>query len=178
VASSKPTVPAKRKHASNKKKSADDKDDDFGSGKLDHLSIQCVWADFFAVPPPEGPILKISYVLSIYSSAQIKLVKSKREAVGQPLKPDSEEPWSTVSAQILVQIDDALSITNFDFNEYEISYTVPCHVSQPLPLTSATSYAHLITNTTKGETPILSTNLLLFRKQLWYVNRFIFGIFH
>jgi len=45
VASSKPTVPAKRKRASDKKKSAEfvyDEDDDLGSGKLDHLSIQCV----------------------------------------------------------------------------------------------------------------------------------------
>ena len=55
-----------------------------------------------AVPPPEEPILKIGYVLSIYSSAQMKLAKSKREAVGWPLELNSKEPWSTVSMQILV----------------------------------------------------------------------------
>ena len=118
----------------------------------------------FAVPPLDAPVLKISYILSIYSSAQMKLAKSKREAVGRPLELDSKEPWSTVSAQILIQIDDALSITNFDINEYEISYTVPHHISQPLPLTSATSYAHLIANTTKGKTPTLSAKLTVIQK--------------
>ena len=94
----------------------------------------------------------------------MKLAKSKREAVGRPLELDSQEPWSTVSAQILVQIDDALSITNFDINDYEISYTVPRHVSQPLPLASATSYAHLIANATKGKTPTLSAKLTVIQK--------------
>ena len=75
------------------------------------------------------------------------------------VKLNSQEPWSTVSTQILVQINDALSITNFDINEYKISYTVPHHVSQLLPLASATSYAHLIANATKGKTPTLSTKL-------------------
>jgi hypothetical protein len=124
----------------------------------------CFKLVFLAVPPPEEPVLKIGYVLSIYSSAQMKLVKSKREAVGRPLELESKEPWSTVSAQILVQIDDALSITNFDINNYEISYTVPRHVSQPLPLTSAASYAHLIANTTKGKTPALSAKLTVIQK--------------
>ena len=62
----------------------------------------------------------------------MKLAKSKREAVGRPLELDSQEPWSTVSAQILVQIDDALSITNFDINDYEISYTVPRRIRNQL----------------------------------------------
>jgi hypothetical protein len=124
----------------------------------------CFKLVFLAVPPPEEPVLKIGYVLSIYSSAQMKLVKSKREAVGRPLELESKEPWSTVSAQILVQIDDALSITNFDINNYEISYTVPRHVSQPLPLTSAASYAHLIANATKGKTPALSAKLTVIQK--------------
>lgn len=168
AAASKHIVPAKRKHASSKKKSAefvDDKDEDLGPGKPDHPSIQCVSSWFFLpVPPPEGPILKIGYILSIYSSAQMKLAKSKHEAVGRSLELESKEPWSTVSVQILVQIDDALSITNFDINNYKISYTIPHHVSQPLPLTSVTSYAHLIANTTKGKTPTLSAKLTVIQK--------------
>jgi hypothetical protein len=168
VAASKHTVPAKRKRASNKKKSAefvDDEDEDLGLGKPDHLSIRRVSSCFFLpVPPPEEPVFKIGYVLSIYSRAQMKLAKSKREAVGRPLELESKEPWSTVIAQILVQIDDALSITNFDINDYKISYTVPRHVSQPLPLTSATSYAHLIANATKGKTPTLSAKLTVIQK--------------
>ena len=87
-------------------------------------------------------------VPSIYSRAQMRMARSKCEAIGRPLELESKDPWSTVSAQILVQIDDALSITNFDIDDYEISYIVPRHVSQPLPLTSATSYAHLIPNAT------------------------------
>ena len=59
--------------------------------------------------------------------------KSKHEAVSWPFGLNFKEPWSTVNAEILVQIDDALSITHFTIDNYEISYTVPCHVSQPLP---------------------------------------------
>lgn len=50
------------------------------------------------------------------NEATNEVAKSKHEAVGWPLKLDSGEPWSTISAQILIQIDDALSITNFDIN--------------------------------------------------------------
>lgn len=45
AATSRSTVPTKRKRPSNKKKSTEfvhDEDDDLGSGKRDHLSIQCV----------------------------------------------------------------------------------------------------------------------------------------
>ena len=94
----------------------------------------------------------------------MKLAEYKREVSCRPLELEPKEPWSTVSAQILVQIDDALSITNFDIDDYEISYTVPRHVSQPLPLTSATSYAHLIANATKGKTPTLSAKLTVIQK--------------
>ena len=55
-------------------------------------------------------------------------------------------------------------VTDFDIDDYEISYTVPRHVSQPLPLTSATSYAHLIANATKGKTPTLSAKLTVIQK--------------
>jgi len=123
----------------------------------------CFKLVFLAVPP-EVPTLKIGYILSIYSSAQTKLVKSKCEAVGWPLELKSKEPLSTVSMQILVQIDDTLFIMNFDINNYEKLYTVPHHVSQPLPLTSTASYAHLIANTTKGKTPALSEKLTVIQK--------------
>ena len=129
-----------------------------------NVHTTCFRMMVLAVPPLEEPVLKISYVLSIYSSAQMKLAKSKCKLVGWPLELNSKAPWSTVSAQILVQIDDALSLTNFNIDNYKISYTVPCHISQPLPLTSATGYAHLIANATKGKTATLSAKLTVIQK--------------
>jgi len=94
----------------------------------------------------------------------MKFAKFKHEPIGQPLKLDSKVPLSTVSMQILVQIDNAPSMTNFDINKYNISYTVPHLVSQPLPLASSTNYAHLIANATKGNTPTLSAKLNVIQK--------------
>ena len=73
----------------------------------------------------QAPVLKISYVLSIFPSSEMKLAKSKREAIGRVLELTSTEPWDTVKAQILHTLESALSPPTINMHDYEISYTIP-----------------------------------------------------
>jgi len=69
-------------------------------------------------------ISKISYIFSIFSSSEMKLVKSKCEAIGRVLKLASTEPWDTVKAQILHTLKSILSLPTINMHDYEISYTI------------------------------------------------------
>jgi hypothetical protein len=72
--------------------------------------------------------------------------------MGRILELHIVEPWDTLKAQLLVQIDQCLAPPKVDFQDYKISYTIPRILSQPLLLTSESDYAFLIKHAMKGKT--------------------------
>jgi hypothetical protein len=100
---------------------------------------------------------KINYVLSIFSSVDMKLAASKRKPMGRLLALSSSEPWDTIKAQILSALDKALSPANINIDDYEIAYVIPRIVTQALPLESETDYGHMISKATKHNTDIKVT---------------------
>ena len=53
------------------------------------------------------------------------------------------EPFDALKAQILVQISAALHPAQEDYNDYNIAFTVPRQVTDPITLDSEETYAHL-----------------------------------
>jgi hypothetical protein len=115
------------------------------------------YVDFTAVSNTQAANSKINYVLSIYSSLEMKLAASKRKPIGRLLALSSSEPWDTFRAQILSTLDKALSLANINIDNYEISYVIPRIVTQVLPLESETDYGHMISKATKHDTDIKVT---------------------
>jgi hypothetical protein len=48
----------------------------------------------------------------------------------------SDEPWDTVKAQFLKEIDDALSPNQIQFDHYDVSFKIPRIVSEPTRIIS------------------------------------------
>lgn len=109
-----------------------------------------VFAHFSAASTTEPP-KKINYILSIISISESKKNASKRVPIGRILELLAVEPWDTLKAQLLVQIDQSLAPSTIDFHDYEVSYTIPRVLSQPLPLASESDYSFLIKHATKGK---------------------------
>jgi hypothetical protein len=94
----------------------------------------------------------------------MKLVKSKREAIGRVLELASTEPWDTVKAQILHTLESTLSPPTINMHDYKVSYTIPHCITQALPLTNETDHSHMVKNATKGKTPVLTVKMTVIQK--------------
>jgi len=71
-------------------------------------------------------IIKITYMISIYTAAQMKKEAGKSSAMKNTfLQLESTEPWDTVKAQLLIKIDGILKPTTIDFDDYTFSFSVP-----------------------------------------------------
>ncbi|KAJ7769664.1 hypothetical protein DFH07DRAFT_938223 [Mycena maculata] len=56
----------------------------------------------------------------------------------------NSEPFNTLKAQILVRIASALHPAQEDYNDYNITFTVPRQVTDPVTLDSDETYTHLV----------------------------------
>ena len=86
--------------------------------------------------------MTINYVVSFFSSAEMKKAVSKRLPKCSSFQLHSEEPWDTVKAQLLVKISDALGDAAYlDFSKYNLVVSILCVISKPgIPLTSDNNY--------------------------------------
>ena len=80
-------------------------------------------------------IIKIMYMISIYTAAQMKKEAGKSGATKNTfLELESTEPWDTVKAQLLIKIDSILKPTTIDFDNYTFSFSVPWVHTKPTDL--------------------------------------------
>jgi hypothetical protein len=107
--------------------------------------------NYYLTAPPE-PTKVITYLLSITSASESKKKANQRESVSRRIELSSIEPWDTVKAQFLKEIDDALSPSQIRFNDYDVSFKIPRIVSEPTRLVSDGDYDFLIRESTKGRT--------------------------
>jgi hypothetical protein len=105
---------------------------------------------YFTAPPEPAQV--VTYLLSITSASESKKKASQRESVSRRIELSSDEPWDTVKAQFLKEIDDALSPNQIQFDHYDVSFKIPRIVSEPTRLISDGDYDFLIRESTKGKT--------------------------
>ncbi|KAF8835495.1 hypothetical protein BDN67DRAFT_1015519 [Paxillus ammoniavirescens] len=78
------------------------------------------------------PVIKATYNLSIFPALEFKKDMKKRKGSNMYFKLDDDEPYNTWKAQLLVKINEKMSLTMLSFDNYDVSFTIP-HVS-PSPL--------------------------------------------
>ena len=66
----------------------------------------------------------VTYLLTIISATEMKKSVSKCQSVSGHLKLDSDEPWDTLKAQILVKISDALCPAKIDYADYNVIFHI------------------------------------------------------
>lgn len=93
----------------------------------------------------------ITYILSIISYLEAKKTVLKHVPIGRQLELQSDEPWDTLLAQIVIQIDSVLHSSRIQFSDYNISFTISHTVTQPLPLNSVANYSFLVSTSNKKQ---------------------------
>src|SRR5882762_10013182 len=103
--------------------------------------------------------------MSIISTAEAcKTVISKRIAKTAILKLETGEPWETMQAQLLVKIDQALSPSHIQYDEYDIKFCITHVIPKPrLSLTSRTYYDLMILKAQKLKDLTINTAVVKLR---------------
>ncbi|KAJ7923872.1 hypothetical protein B0H13DRAFT_1864488 [Mycena leptocephala] len=78
-----------------------------------------------------------------------KAVSSRKPTKSTILTINSDEPYETLKAQILVKISDTLGLEKLDYADYDVSFTVPRQVKDPTQLEATKNYSDLVSNTIK-----------------------------
>ena len=80
---------------------------------------------------PEEPkgLKEDSYLISIFSAAEMNKVKSKREPMNESVNLLVEVPWDPLKAQILAKIVKTLNPKFIAFEDYTVTY----YISRTLP---------------------------------------------
>jgi len=102
--------------------------------------------DHLVEPQPEVQPAEVTYIISIMSATEArKTVVSKRASKSAYLKLNTDEPWETMQAQLLVKIDHALRPSQIQYDQYEIKFYITRVLPKPgLSLDSETDYNLMI----------------------------------
>ncbi|KAJ7608830.1 hypothetical protein DFH06DRAFT_1017460, partial [Mycena polygramma] len=89
-----------------------------------------------------------------YTVCTFAPTKPNKKPDAKPMKSDiiklnSDEPFDTLKAQLLVKIDKVLHPDTLHYDQFEITYTVPRQVSNAIELDSNQQYEHLVDNALK-----------------------------
>jgi hypothetical protein len=108
-------------------------------------------ADHITEPEPESKAAEIMYIMSIMSAAEAKKTAiSKRIAKSAIVKLNTDEPWDTMKAQLLVKIDATLKPRNIDYDLYDIKFYISRVIPKPgLSLSNETDYELMVTRARK-----------------------------
>jgi hypothetical protein len=80
----------------------------------------------------------VVYILSILAAAEAKkTVISKRISQSAIVRLDTDDPWDTMKAQILVKIDQALHPSRIQYDDYDIKFYITRAFQNPACLSLA-----------------------------------------
>ncbi|KAK6969286.1 hypothetical protein R3P38DRAFT_2415725, partial [Favolaschia claudopus] len=83
--------------------------------------------------------------VSMFTAAQLKKPKSSR---GSPMsdffKLLSDADWPACKAQIRTILRTMLGLDAVNLSNYDVTFTIPRHVKDPMTLQNATQYEHLV----------------------------------
>ncbi|KAJ7934731.1 hypothetical protein B0H13DRAFT_1855024 [Mycena leptocephala] len=85
----------------------------------------------------------IEYKFAIFSAKEMKKSKSSRSPATEVVVLKSNVSWATLKTNILTQINEALDPSSLIFHDYNITFTVPRQVSDPMQL-SHKKYDYLV----------------------------------
>ena len=86
----------------------------------------------------------------MFSVAQMKKpAKQRGDSTSTYLVFRSTEPWDTLKAQLLAKISSTLKPQKLAFDDYTLSFTVPRHSKNPLPLSLTQDFQQLLQRTLK-----------------------------
>jgi len=70
-------------------------------------------------------------MLTITSAAELKKATTKGKPKTQNLRLNSNEPWNTFKAQIMVKISSSIKPNNIDLDDYTVLFFITRLVSKP-----------------------------------------------
>lgn len=115
------------------------------------------------IPAPAAKVIKVDYVTSIFSTAEMKKAVSKRLAKNSSFQLQTDEPWDTLKAQLLAKIATALNPPVLDFTNYNVMVTINRVIAKPgIPLSTDADYTMLlnrITNTKAKDTILANVTI-------------------
>ncbi|KAJ7164536.1 hypothetical protein C8R46DRAFT_901290 [Mycena filopes] len=123
----------------------------------------------------DTPAREITYTTVIYSSAQMKKSKNSR---GPPIATDiialkSDEPFDRLKAQLGVKIVAALNPQQLNYDDYNLTFTVPRQVSDAMQLTDEAKYKYLVDNALKIKSNPGAKIFVEVKAVCWSLNRFL-----
>lgn len=122
-------------------------------------------ANMFCVEPPSIAPKSYTLSVSIFSARELKKPASKRVPHTGTFPFSDNEPWSTVAAQLLVQISVALFPLVLDISNYTVNVLATCVIPKPgLPMNSETDYALVIKHLASSKAPNLIVNATVNKK--------------
>jgi hypothetical protein len=87
----------------------------------------------------------ITYILALFSAADMKQAVSKRRPKNGSLQLSLEKPWDTLKAQLLAKIDTLLKPKTISYEDYKVMFYIPRVVPKPgISLTTDTDYTLLL----------------------------------
>ncbi|KAG2338750.1 hypothetical protein BDR05DRAFT_951690 [Suillus weaverae] len=79
-----------------------------------------------------GPVMKeVSYIITVFSAAKMKKAKTKCKPISASVNLNSDEPWDTLKAQVLVKISNVIKPCILNFNDYSLTYQIPRVLPKP-----------------------------------------------
>jgi len=84
-------------------------------------------------------------LIMLPASERTKVDVKKRKAITSTfMKLDSDEPFDTWKAQLLVRIEKAFSPDDIDFTKYEIGFTIPRVIVSPMSVMVEEEYNDML----------------------------------
>ena len=107
---------------------------------------QCSLVNHLVEPQPEIQPAEVTYIILIMSAAEAqKTVILKHVPKSAHLKLNTDEPWKTMQAQLLVKIDYTLCPSQIQYNQYDIKFYITHIILKPgLSLNSEMDYDLMI----------------------------------
>ncbi|KAF8229951.1 hypothetical protein L208DRAFT_1284141 [Tricholoma matsutake] len=66
---------------------------------------------------------------------------------------DEDKEWDTMKAQVMAKIDSLLKPATISYDDYDITFAIPCYSPQPMVLGTKEKYAYLVEHALKARTP-------------------------
>ncbi|KIK25261.1 hypothetical protein PISMIDRAFT_9646 [Pisolithus microcarpus 441] len=105
-----------------------------------------------ATKPADHPVHKITYNLLMFPVEELTKDDVKKQCRKSAfLKINSDLPFNTFKAQLLIKISAHLQPNTISFDDYEVSFSIP-HISPtPLLVTEEDDYVELIQHVKKAK---------------------------
>ena len=106
-------------------------------------------------PRPKEPVqpvpIKLTFNLSIFPASERTKEMKKHQGHNSYLKLNSDIPFDTWKAQILMKIDEKMKLNYISYEDYEVSFMILRISPQPLSITNEEDYNLLCERTQKAK---------------------------